>query len=565
MMDVKLPNGEIVRDVPEGLSREEIIRRYVLPKKSEAQTIPEAQQPYQMPPVDIMGNPTDDTLAPVGATLMSGAIGTLKPIAGAAQFLGVNAPARKLQELSGQTSKIGGTAADIADFAGQMASPIPIKGANAAQNVVTQLAPKLAKSELVKGAVQGATSSAFNPVELGDKENYMDFLDKKLTDMGISAGGGAVIGKVAQGLMNPKVSDEVKKARDMGIELTPGQLLGFPNIEKKLTSAPISGSFVQKSLEDTNQQMNKAVANDALKHINAKLPEDVQAGSQMMEHLAEKVKTSYDNIADKINFLPDKNTIPFLNAVATKAAKEITRPDEREQFYEAIKNEFFTPLFENYKLNGKAFRDVESRLGTMANDYKNSANPFERRVGFALFDFQDGLRKELTRLNPEHAKELTGIHDFFKKYLVLQKAAGSAGAVNNANIFTPSQLATAARSMADKTKKATSKGLMMQQAQEYQNLLGKSVPDSGTAGRNAINKALGTAGEVLAGGAGAVSGGVLGAVTPILGMLGAYNPATKALLNTAVAGARPQAIEQAQPAISGALSRAVGNVDYTGD
>jgi len=208
---------------------------------------------------------------------------------------------------------------------------------------------------------------------------------------------------------------------------------------------------------------------------------------------------------------------------------------------------------------------VESRLGTMANDYKNSANPFERRVGFALFDFQDGLRKELTRLNPEHAKELTGIHDFFKKYLVLQKAAGSAGAVNNANIFTPSQLATAARSMADKTKKATSKGLMMQQAQEYQNLLGKSVPDSGTAGRSAINKALGTAGEVLAGGAGAVSGGVLGAVTPILGMLGAYNPATKALLNTAVAGARPQAIQQAQPAISGALSRAVGNVDYTGD
>jgi hypothetical protein len=565
MMDVKLPNGEILYDVPDGLSREEIIRRYVKKKEPQEETTQEPQAKKGEPSVSFVEGLPPELFKSSHPTAQI-AIGAAKPFAAAAQYAGFNAPANTLNALSKRFEEEGNspTISSGLDLTGQMVSPLQTKGVNAVQNLATKVAPNVMKSNLVRGGVQGFVSGMLNPVDTKKGDNYGNFLENKAENVGASTLVGGGLNKLAQGLMNPKVSEAIKKARAMGMQLTPGQLLGFPNLEKKLTSLPISGRFVQGSLDDTNQMMNRAVANDALKSVNSKLPEDIPAGSEMMENLAKKVNESYKEIAKKIDFVPDKNTINYLNAVATRAAQGISRDREREIFYETLKKNFFEPLMQNYKLTGKAFRNAESNLGTIANKYKNQTDQFEKDVGFALFDFQAALRKELARLNPAHAKELTGIHEFFRKYLVMQKAAGSAGAVNNANVFTPAQLSTAARLMADKMKKATSKGLLMKEANEYQNMLGKTVPDSGTATRSAVTKGLGAAGELLAGGAGAITNhSLVGAVAPMAGMYALYNPATKALLNTAIAGARPKVLQQAEPAVSSGLANAAGKVDYS--
>ena len=391
-MDVKLPNGQIIRNVPEGISKEEVLRRYVL--KNETTT---ENEPVETKTKESVASPSFVERLP--KELFSRprptaqlAIGAAKPIAGALQFAGVNAPAKFLGDMSTRFEKESGspTLSQGLDIAGEIINPIPIKGASLVEKGVSRVAPKVMNSNLVRGGIQGGISSLFSPVETdgafahpGSPE-YTNFLEKKLTNAGVSTAAGAGLGKLSQVLMNPKISDEVKKARSMGIDLTPGQLFGFPSLEKKLTSLPISGRLVQSSLEDTNQQMNIAVANEALKNIGKTLPKDVKAGSQMMQELENQVSSSYREIAKKIDFTPDKNTIPFLNAVANRAGKDITRQAEREQFYETIKDAFFTPFFQSYKLSGPAFRDAESRLGTIANDYKNSQNPFERKVGFAL-------------------------------------------------------------------------------------------------------------------------------------------------------------------------------------
>ena len=54
----------------------------------------------------------------IGSTLLAGATGVVKPIAGVAQLLGAQTPARKLAEVSKATEAIGGAPALIADIAG---------------------------------------------------------------------------------------------------------------------------------------------------------------------------------------------------------------------------------------------------------------------------------------------------------------------------------------------------------------------------------------------------------------------------------------------------------------
>jgi len=515
---------------------------------------PKEEEPVNFSDVDIMGNPTTtqgpggEIASKMGATLLSGATGLLKPFGAVGQYLGINAPANKLEQLSQETSKIGGTSANVANVLGQVASPLPIKGGNILEKGISNIAPKLGQSVLTKGATQAGVASALNPVQA---DSYKQMLEKHIENLGTDVPLGAISGKVGQTILNPKISEKMQMLKDLGMkDFTPGQLLGFQNLEKKLTSLPLSGWMVQRELQNANQEMNKAIANKALEHIGEKLPKDVKAGSDMMGYLQNKVSSSYDDIAQKINFLPDKNTIPFLNAVANRAGKSISMPASQDAFYSIIRNNFFEPLFQNFKLSGTQFRTLESDLGSKAYNLSKSSMASEREVGNALLEFQDGLRKELARVNPNHATELKNIHEFFKKYKVLEKASSSQGAVNAKNIFDPEQLSRAATQLASKSKKATSSGLLQPEAQNIMDVMGKKVPDSGTAGRIGT---LGTLGELTAGGL----GGLQGLALPTIATGALYNPLTRRALSSMITGTRPKIIQQAQPEISGALARAI--------
>jgi hypothetical protein len=236
-MDVKLPNGQIVRDVPDGLSREEIIRRYVMKKEpsNEVQsTEPLVEnvktKPTEKSPSFVEGLPKE-LFSQVRPTAQV-TIGAAKPIAGALQFAGINAPAKFLGDLSNRFEQESGspTVSQGLDIAGQVVNPIPIKGAGLVDKGISKIAPKVMDSNLIKGGVQGAVSSLFSPVETKEGEGYGDFLGSKLQNMGIGAVGGSLLNKAGQMIMNPKISEAVKKARDMGIQLTPGQLFGFANL-----------------------------------------------------------------------------------------------------------------------------------------------------------------------------------------------------------------------------------------------------------------------------------------------------------------------------------------------
>jgi hypothetical protein len=236
-----------------------------------------------------------------------------------------------------------------------------------------------------------------------------------------------------------------------------------------------------------------------------------------------------------------------LNSVVDRSTMDLV-PAAANTVSEIVKRSFYEPLLKNYGLTGAQFRTAEKSLGAQANSLIKSNDPIMRDAGFAIRDFQDALRNELTFQNPQVGRELMGIHDAFKKYLRIERASAYRGA--NEGVFNPSQFKAATETMAGRRGTATGKGIFMPESQAASDVLGKTVPDSGTAGRLMTAKTLGL---------GAAEGGLnlASSFAPAIAAGTMYNPLAMYLM-TKLATSRPQAMRAAAPAVSSMAGRAGG-------
>ena len=500
------------------------------------------------------------TGAPVGATLLSGATGVLKPMAGALQLLGINKPAQTLEGISKTSKDIGGTPASIAEFGGELASPLPLKAGALAGKLMSKT--PLGKSVMATTGAQGAIQGLLSPTETTPDMSYTDVLSEKAKQAGLGAGLGALAGKGTQMLLSPKVSPEMQKLKDMGMtQFTPGQLMsdiplvgkGIQKMEQELTSLPLSGSIIQSGLERTAQQFNRGVANKILEPIGEVLPKNIKPGNEMMSYLANKVDDSYRGLENKIslsnvtNPKTKESTMDFFIKKYTDAAMD--KPIEHQRL---ILDEFKNALLDNFQrkgtISGAEFRQAEKALGGKAKAYMS--NPATQDVGFALRNLQDALRNELAIQNPVVGNELRASHEMFKRYLRAERAAAYRG--SQEGVFGPSQFRSATETLAGRRGTATGQGMFMPESQAATSVLGKTMPDSGTAGRLMTPAALG---RTM--GLGAAEGGAnlatLGAPLATTGML--YNPLSMYLM-TKLATSRPGALQQASPYAAPMAARA---------
>jgi hypothetical protein len=493
-------------------------------------------------------------------TMLAGAQAPALPIAGALQFLGINKPAEVLKSNADYAKGIAGTPASVAEFAGELASPLPIKGGNMAEQAFKQI-PKIGSSIMGRMGAQGATQAAFTPTENPD-QGYGDFLSEKAKQMGAGYGGGAMFGKLAQLGMSPQVSEKLQMLKDMGMnKFTPGQLMsqlpfvGKPiqALESNLTSLPFAGSIIGYGQNVANKDFNIAMANQVLRPLGESVPKDVKAGNELLKLVDDKITNSYKGIEHKIDFKiitdpkTNTNTMTRLNGVVDRATTDLV-PEAANLVSEIVKRSFYEPLLKTYGLSGSGFRTAEKSLGSQANTLIQSGDPIKRDAGFAIRNFQDALRNELTFQNPQVGRELMGIHDAFKKYLRIERAAAYRGA--DEGVFNPSQFKAATETLAGRKGTATGKGIFMPESQAATDVLGKTVPDSGTAGRLMSAKTLGL---------GAAEGGInlLSSFAPSVAAGTMYNPLAMYLM-TKLATSRPQAMRSAAPAVSSMAGRAGG-------
>lgn len=510
------------------------------------------------------------------------AIGAVKPVAGLLQFAGVNEPARFLNKLSERFEEGAGGISKVFDIAGQVVSPVPVKGASLISKGVeavpggAQLLSKagqaLDKSVLAKSAAQGAGYAALTPTE-AKEQSYEEFLRNKVKEMGTGALFGGAFGKGTQLVLNPQTSPAIQQLKDMGMKyFTPGQLAGqipvvggaLRRAESSATSFPIAGNIIEKGLRDVSGQYNKVIGDRVLAPMGERVPKSVQPGEELINYVNQRIENAYDTITPKlsINNVRYKDpTSPSGFTTTVKAlndkVKEVTEGipaaeghDLGAMVYKEFNKYILEPLLTKQHMTGEDFRRAEKNLGRVAQSYLRTPQFYE--VGAALRELQSELRRELAAQNPALAEQLKGIHLAFRRHLPMERAATYLGAEQR--VFTPSNLESAVRAETKgRGKFASGQGVLYPEAQAGVEALGRKMPTSGTAERSAIASLLGLGGYGIGEAAGAAS--ALAAPTLISGAL--YNkPVMRGL--TALATERPDILRKIEKPTTGALSQVGG-------
>jgi len=421
---------------------------------------------------------------------LSMATGAAKPIAGAIQLGGklngsnygdqpVNVINQIEQGLQTQGSKLPN---QIASIAGQT---LPFLAAGGSPTMMNQ-------------ALTGTVAGLTNPEQTS--LNPEEFKKQKGLNTAISTVAGSVspllTGAVSR-VISPKLSDDIQKLVQSGVNLTPGQMMGgaLRNIEDKLTSVPLLGDVINYSRKKGYEEFNKAAYKQVLEPIGGKVPS--VTGREGIEAVEKQLNNAYDKILPNIVF----KATPQFNANMANLRNMVggLGKDAQTLFNSKIDSIIGSKLApKTDMMDGIAFKQAESDLGTLAKNYRSSSLASEREIGDAFLQAQAELRNALNATNPQAKAELGNINNAWANFTRLQTAGSKA---NTAEMFTPSQLAQAVRQMDTSTRKgAVSRGnaLMQNLSDAGVNVLPSKVPDSGTAGRLLTSGLIGGGGTYAA-------------------------------------------------------------------
>ena len=434
---------------------------------------------------------TEKALTTAVSLPLSVATGGAKPIAGAVQLGSkltgsnygdqpVNAINQMEQGFQTQGYKL---PSQVASMAGQT---LPFLASGGAPTIMNQ-------------ALTGTVAGLTNPEQTGLTPE--EFKQQKGLNTAIStvAGGASPLltGAVSR-VISPKLTPDVEKLVQSGVNLTPGQLMGgaLRNVEDKLTSVPLLGDAINYARKKGYEEFNKAAYKQVLEPIGGKVPN--VTGREGVEAVEKQLNNAYDKILPNITF----KATPEFNANISNLRGMVSQkldPALVKRFNYEIDNVIGSKLApKTGMMDGIAFKEAESELGKLASQFKSSSVMSERDLGNAFAQAQAELRNSLNANNPQAQAQLGNINKAWANFTRLQTAGSKA---NTAEMFTPAQLAQAVRQMDTSVRKgAVSRGnaLMQDLSDAGVNVLPSKVPDSGTAGRIALGALLGGGGSYAA-------------------------------------------------------------------
>ena len=312
-----------------------------------------------------------------------------------------------------------------------------------------------------------------------------------------------------------KYDARVRSLHDKGItDLTPGQIKGgaAKTREDKLTSDPYQGPAIEAKRLNGVKQFNRASYNEVLAPIKQAYLETGPVGHEGLGRVEKAVGQVYDAALAKAKIDDTPEFTADLAALRTRG--ERLKPDQRKQF-EQIINEDILDRFGPNGMDGRTFKEVESKLSQEARRRGGDQDSDVRELGKILRDTKDRLHEQMiTSSPPEVAAQLRAADQSWAMFKRVQNA--SVRAAHRDGLIAPGDLVTAVKvtdKSKDKASFARGDALLQKFAQDAQAVLPSKVPDSGTAGR----MKTGIAGRVLGGGVGAALGSHLGGLGAEIG------------------------------------------------
>lgn len=425
------------------------------------------------------------------------------------------------------TSPLASVAGDLAGSVGAMAT---------GEGAVAGAAPRLAAwapriTEAGYGAVSGYTGAR------DDKSRVQDAILGALLMPAAGKAGEAVtkgVGALAKGVTDPALL----YLREQGVPLTVGQIAGrggavgkgVKKIEDAMTSVPGVGNMVEARRAEGLGAWNRAMFD----HAPPPGSNVTAVGPQGVAQVKQAVGKSYDKALGSVSI--DANDPAFVNDIGQALAMARSIPDvggARDAAFGALKHRIGGAVDpQTGQISGRGFQEAYRGLARTARE-RGANTDYGHEVGQVAQAGKDALAGALERQNPGAFDAFLEANAANRRANVLADAVNRAG--NQAdNLVTPAQLnradITSTSRLTGKINAASGNRPFYDLATAGQAVLPSRLPDSGTASRAAIMKALGLFG---AGGVGYVGGGQNGAEAGLAGagalMLGGTRPAQKLL------------------------------------
>lgn len=343
------------------------------------------------------------------------------------------------------------------------------------------------------------------------------------------------LGRVAA----PKTPADVRALVDEGVQLTPGQIMGGASrrVEEGLTSLPVLGDAIKAAQRRGIESFDTVAINRSLEPIGQTLPKGLK-GHEAVAHAQQALGDAYEALLPKMKGDLNRGLSQELATIRQMGVDGLPEA-QAGQLSRIIANEVEKRFTPQGLASGETLKNIESKLGKLAKDFKRSENYDVRTMGDAVEETQAALRRMVENVNPGYGKELAAVNEGYANFKRVQKAAGAIGAKDG--VFTPAQLQSAVKAgdkSKDKARFAVGEALMQDLSGGGKSTMAQTVPDSGTPFRMANIATMGGGAyldPLLAGG--------------MLGAAGAYSEPVQKVLQ-ALLVQRPELLRQLGPKIS---------------
>lgn len=391
------------------------------------------------------------------------------------------------------------------------------------------------------GAIYGAGAT-----DTSDTETLGEEATKRIQNAVNSAVFSAGIGAGAQKFF--KTSKEAKKLLDKGVELSPAQTIdgalgsGLKKIEEALTSIPVVGT--SSMMKNVKRTYNIAVANEIGKPIGVVIPKNTPL-RDVSKILTQKIKTAIDDSAENLILKsPDELLDNIIVGIKNSKADQKIINREIKKFNDIFMRDI--KITSDGFIKGQSIQKLDEYLRALGKDFADADNYDLRLISDVFNKGADDLANALKKDSGEGAYNLyKASKNAFKNLQVFNKATLSSTAKEG---FEPSQLIKS-NMINDPTKGKVGtilgKGQLQDIAETGQSVIGKTVPDSGTATRGIVGSSL-------------LGGGYLAGVNPVaagiggMGLLAYKNPF---LRNSLIGG---KGITKASPFLGSTLGERIG-------